>query len=474
MRLLIFQGGSGNFGDTAMLEGVVLNLRRNLPTAELFVADRPGLRTNIWHLPGVHKQLIPQPIFPLEYALARVPYLWRYDEKWRRTVHRWLPLGQGRIFSAKAVRVRGLATTNGGHTLHELCAPFDALHMVGGGYLTDVFPELFVQVACLAQTFVEQGKPIVLTGHQVGPFRSQTLQRLAGRVLNGVQFVGLREPTRSVQLCQKFHLDAKRFRVMGDDSFGLPCSGEAEVSECLTALGLEPGRFLAFNARVGSYAAGHGKYLPLLAQLAEKLGRVFRLPVLMVPIAFNDADSDDRSGEELLSLIEHTPAQRIDSQHLTPGLVRGLLGKAFGAIGVSYHFCTFALSQGVPAVSLHDGDYYSQKSRGICEFWQDPRLAISLQKADIASTVECVSALLQDSRWRAKLRQRARLAIEEWQQTFDEQVQKNFGKFQAATNDRQLLPEHQPLQHGMNLTLPRQSSVGSAASQRSKDERPRS
>src|SRR5262249_28561249 len=72
MRLLIFQGGSGNFGDTAMLEGVVLNLHRNLPTAELFVADRPGLRTNIWHLPRVHKQLIPQPIFPLEYALARV------------------------------------------------------------------------------------------------------------------------------------------------------------------------------------------------------------------------------------------------------------------------------------------------------------------------------------------------------------------------------------------------------------------
>ena len=430
MRLLVFQGGTGNFGDTAMLEGVVLNLRRNLPSAELFVVDRPGLRTNIWELPHVHRQLIPEPVFPFENALASVPYLWRYSETWRRAAHGLLPLGLGRIFSAKEVGVPSLAT--GKRTLHELCAPFDALHMVGGGYLTDAFPRLLVQAACLAQAFMEQGKPILLTGHQVGPFRSQVLKRLAGRVLNGARFVGLREPTRSVQLCQKFHLDSKRFRVMGDDSFGLPCPSEAQISECLTAFGLEPGRFLAFNARVGSYAAGHAKYLGFIAQLAGRLGQVFRLPVLLVPIAFNDADSDDRSGEELLGLIEHTPAQRIDSQKLTPGLVRGLLGKAFGAIGVSYHFCTFALSQGVPSVALHEGDYYSQKSRGICEFWQDQRLAISLPKAEVASSAECIAALLQDSCWRFKLGQRARLATEEWRQIFDEQVQKNLGEFEPA------------------------------------------
>jgi polysaccharide pyruvyl transferase WcaK-like protein len=426
MKLLVLHGSSGNLGDTGMLEGVVLNLLRNLPEAELFVADRPGLRTNVWDLPRVHRQLIPGLVFPYEDALAEAPYLWRYDGKWREAVRRWLALGVGRIFSANAISVPSSAP-NSKHTLHDLCASFDALHMVGGGYLTDTFPELLVQVSCLAQAFAGQGKPILLTGQQVGPFQSQILQKLAGRLLRGARFVGLREPTRSVELCQEFHLDSKRFRAMGDDSFGLPCSGEAEISACLAAHRLEPGKFLAFNVRVGPYAAGHGEYLQFIARLAEELARVFRLPVVIIPIAFNDNDSDDRSGEELLNRMQHTKACRIESNHLTPGLVRGLLGKAFGAIGVSYHFCTFALIEGVPAVCLHEGDYYSQKARGICGFWQDERLAISLQKADISSAVEHISRLLQDFHWRAKLCQQAQFAIEEWRKIFDEQVQKNFG-----------------------------------------------
>lgn len=428
MRLLVFHAGSsGNLGDTGMLEGVVLNLLRNLPAAQLFVADQPGLRTNIWDLPRVHRQIIPWLVFPYEGALAEVPYLWRYDEKWRGAVRKWLSLGVGRIFSANAISCPSLATANRIHTLREFCAPFDGLHMVGGGYLTDTFPGMLVQAFGLAQAFLEQGKPVLLTGQQVGPFQSPVLQTLAGRLLRGARFVGLREPTRSVGLCQEFHVDPMRFRVMGDDSFGIPSSSEAEISACLAAHRLEAGKFLAFNVRVSPYAARHGEYLQFIARLAEELARLFRLPVLMVPIAFNESDSDDRSGETLLGQMQHTEVGRIASDRLTPGLVRGLLGKAFGAIGVSYHFCTFALVQGVPAVSLHEGDYYSQKARGICGFWQDRRLAMSLQKADIASAVEHISNLLQDSPWRAKLRQRARFAIEDWQGIFDEKIQKTFG-----------------------------------------------
>jgi len=213
---------------------------------------------------------------------------------------------------------------------------------------------------------------------------------------------------------------------MGDDSFGLPCPSEAEISACLATHGLKPGKFLAFNVRVGPYAAGHHEYLQLVARLAEGLSRAFSLPIVMVPIASNETDSDDRSGEELLRQTTHVEAQRIGSAELTPGLVRGLLGKAFGAIGVSYHFCIFALSQGVPAVCLHEGDYYSQKARGICGFWQDARLAISLQKADVSSAVEHASTLLRDLPLRKKLRQQAPSAVDDWQKVFDEQVRESF------------------------------------------------
>lgn len=426
MKLLILHGSSGNFGDTAMLEAVVLDLLRELPTAELFVVDQPGLRTKIWSLSRVHKHPMPKLVFPYEHALAEVPYFWRYRERWRKGVRRWLALGLGGILSAKAIRIADADAFEGRSTLDALCAPFDGLHMVGGGYLTDTFPELLVQVCCLAETFVGQGKPVLLTGQQVGPFQSQTLKALTGRLLGRARFVGLREPTGSVELCQAFHLDPRCFRVTGDDCFGLPSASEAEVSACLAANNLEAGRFLAFNVRLGFYADGHRKHLELIARIAQELAARFSMPVVMVPIAFNDADSDDRSGEELLRLMPNTPARRVDSEHLTPSLVRGLLGKAFGAVGVSYHFCTFALSQGVPCVCLHDGDYYGQKARGICGFWQDERFAISLQKAQVGSIVEQAVALFEDSSCRTKLGRRARAAVEEWQTVVGEQIQQAF------------------------------------------------
>jgi len=422
MKILVFHGSAGNFGDTAMLEGVVLNLLRNFPSVELFVAHRPGLRTTVWERVQVRRQAIPWLTFPSESALAGKRYFWRHHQWWWETTRKSYALLLGRVVSAKTIRVTGVPEAN----LADFCAKFDALHMVGGGYLTDTFPELLVEASCLALAFHEQGKPILLTGQQVGPFQSRPLRAHTRRILNCARFVGLREPNRSVELCQQLGLDPERFRVMGDDSFGLPRADDREVRACLSNRGLEPGRFLALNVRVGPYAAGHREYMGLIAQLADALSSALCLPVVLVPIAFNDLDSDDRSGATLISLMKQAQASRIDSRDLTPALVRGLLGKAFGAIGVSYHFCTFALSQGIPAVSLHQGDYYSQKASGICGFWQDRRLAIPLPRCDISSAAAHISSLFQDINWRKNMVHRAENAIHGWQTIFDEQVQNGF------------------------------------------------
>lgn len=136
-----------------------------------------------------------------------------------------VPTRPRRAISAKTIRVAGVSEAN----LYEFCAPFDALHMVGGGYLTDTFPEVLVEVFCLALAFHQQGKPILLTGQQVGPFQSRVLRAHTRRLLNCARFAGLREPTGSVELCKQCGLDPRRFRVMGDDSFGLPWADEAEV-----------------------------------------------------------------------------------------------------------------------------------------------------------------------------------------------------------------------------------------------------
>jgi hypothetical protein len=76
-------------------------------------------------------------------------------------------------------------------------------------------------------------------------------------------------------------------------------------------------------------------------------------------------------------LNEHS-IKVMGTDELTPATARGMLGCAFGAIGVSHHFCTFALSEAVPAICIHEGAYYEQKGRGIAAFWGDERLSSPL------------------------------------------------------------------------------------------------
>jgi polysaccharide pyruvyl transferase WcaK-like protein len=424
-KILVLHGSSGNFGDSAMLEGVVSKLLTKLPSAQLFVADRPGLRTTLWNWRRVHKQCLPSVRLPYEHLLAELPYVWRYNVQWQKASRWCLSLALGQTRRSEGIRLSDTRSNTPEQTSSQFCSSFDGLHMVGGGYLTDAFPDLLLQLVGLAQGFLDQGKPVLLTGQQIGPLNSRVMKGLARRLLRGARFVGLREPTRSVDFCKEFHLERGRFRVMGDDSFGLP-SAEPQVQKCLAAQGLMPGRFLAFNVRVGFYALEHRQYLPTIARLADELSRAFRMPVIVVPIAFNEGDSDDQSGQELLGMMRSSDARLLGSNDLTPSLVRGVLGQAFGAVGVSYHFCTFALSQGVPAIALYDGEYYGQKGRGLCRFWQDNRLAISLRDTRVSCLHRNIANVLEDSAGRQKLRRQALLAHKNWEEVFDQQVEQHF------------------------------------------------
>ena len=147
MRILIFHGDYGNFGDAGMLESVVRNLYRNLPDAELYVVDRKESRADVWNLSCVRRQFLPWLKLPWGNALSGVPYFWRHDELWRTVASKGFSLGVGSIFAAEKIRISALST--GEDTLEEFCRRFDSLHVVGGGYLTDTFPVPLVQLAFL-------------------------------------------------------------------------------------------------------------------------------------------------------------------------------------------------------------------------------------------------------------------------------------------------------------------------------------
>jgi polysaccharide pyruvyl transferase WcaK-like protein len=426
MKILVDHGSSYNLGDTAMIEGVVSRLMSILPGAEIFVIDRPNLKTMIWDLPGVsrQKEYVAKPIFADMFSGVR--FFWRFNGPWQRAISKITLACMGKILSLRSLPIsKNGKSEKGSVKLGEFCEQFDALHIVGGANLTDTFYRELFRRCVIILAFAEQGKPIILTGQQLGPFNSRMLRQALTRTLHKADFVGLREPVDSLTFCQEAHIDPKRLEVMGDDSFGLSPADDSLILGLLAQYGLKPNEFLAFNVRIGYYAQEHAKHVQKIAAIVDKIARQFQMPVVIVPIALNPSDSDIRSGKELAKAVRSANVLVLEN-NLTPALVKGVLGKAFGAVGVSYHFCTFALSQGVPAVCIYVGDYYAQKARGLCGFWQDERLALSLKDINTDWAVDHIVQVFKDELLRKKLNLLGKTAIEFWQDTFDRQVKNIF------------------------------------------------
>ena len=427
MKLLLDHGGYGNFGDTAMLEGVCLRLMRAFPQAQISVVDHPGLQTSIWSYPGIHRQRD----YNLESLwpdlVRNVRFFWRYDSAWRRASQKMTLRLLADVAAAGSLILRfegeaGLSNM----TLDAFCENFDGLHIAGGGNLTDTFFEELFRKCCLISGFVEQGKPVVLTGQQLGPFTSGISRKGVLNTLRNVSFVGLREPTESLAFCRQGGLHPKSFEVMGDDSFGLPAATEQESVAFLSKYGLTPHKFLAVNVRMGPYVEELRAHLAMVGDIVSNIALLLQMPVVIVPIAFDTSDSDILSGKELAEATPLRDVIVIEHADLNACLVKGILGQAFGAIGVSYHFCTFALTQGVPAVCLYDGDYYCQKGRGLCGFWADKRLALPLKGLSTGTAIRHIMDLFSDDRLRERLSGMRDEVVERWQDIFDHQVRNAF------------------------------------------------
>jgi polysaccharide pyruvyl transferase WcaK-like protein len=209
---------------------------------------------------------------------------------------------------------------------------------------------------------------------------------------------------------------------MGDDSFGLEPAEATEVQAALTRVGLGSCRFLAVNLRIGTYAPSHAQYLHHFARLVARLARYYALPLLVVPISCNDDDSDIRSGYQLREAVQSECLCVLDDPDLSPRQVKGILGRAHAAVGSSYHFCTFALSQGVPAICTFDGAYYAQKARGLARFWGEDRLWLPLRQCHSESALSQTTSFIDDARLRDALQVRASRAVNTWKETFDRAV----------------------------------------------------
>jgi len=411
-----------------MAEGVVLQLRDLLPGARIHSIVPRSVRTAIWDVPGVTRQA-PYTVRPFAVgALSHVPFF-RHNSDFRQSAASLITMsGLGRLLRAGSL---SLYLEDPAQTtirkLAQFCEQFDGLHIAGGGNLTDTFPRELFRKCCVIHAFAEQRKPIVLTGQQLGPFRSRLLRKALGRALRKANFVGVRDPGESLTFCSNAHLDQGSFAFMGDDSLGLPPADDSSIRELLEQHGLRANQFLALNLRFTAYALKDPSCFQTFGSLVDKLATLFGMPILIVPIQLVGSDSDVASGQKIVDAASSASVSLMRQHDLTAPLVKGVLGRAFGAIGVSHHFCTYALSQGVPAVCIYEGDYYRQKALALAASWGDNRLALPLRRLELATAARDIARVLKDETLRAKLFSLSKTATQRWRELFRQKVTAVYG-----------------------------------------------
>jgi polysaccharide pyruvyl transferase WcaK-like protein len=414
IRLLVHHGAYPNFGDLAMLE-TALDRLAQMDDVELHVQDAPLEWQRRGARPLLYKVLEPGSIVDRILRIGIIKDVFsnglpRVSSVWRSMAFRLLAKGR----AAGALPVR---TTAGWSTLGRWCGQYDALFISGGGDMNDCFPEALGQYCALIHAFANQGKPVILSGQQLGPVDCAASRELLFSALRRSSYVVVREPTESLRLCQEAGLREDQFAMSGDDSLGMPAAGDCAVHELMGSYQIASQRFIAVNLRIAPYNDISRVAIKSLVETLGKLSTMYGAELVLVPISIAEGDSDIDAGRELGSLLGEVPMKVIGGGGLSAPLIKGLLAHAIGAIGVSYHFNTFALSQGVPAVAIYSGAYYRQKANGLAAFWGDARLAMPIEHLGAEAELG-VRAVFDDLLLRKRLKLRAEQAAKDWEEHF--------------------------------------------------------
>jgi|GEM_PF-6434621 len=398
MHILVDHGRSENFGDAAMVYGTLYTLTQKYP-AHTFALSNDGLaESGVLSLPSVKEiptyHMVPQWKDPFLHAqptkgkkssgagllwpMTRFSWTWpmvNIARKIQRNLytHYWPDMND----------LSGLSIQSDGQRIPLLdwCDQFDA-GIIPGGLITDEFTASLYRQCLLMHAFHYLQKPFYVYGVQFGPFTKSLLQRRASDAV--------RTTVKCTIRSQNFPKDTNAI-FMHDMSMGI--HPDPHTHQWLTRHNLMPGRFLTYHMRSSFYNSSIKQYIPYFASLLQKLSRTLNMPLVHVPISLKESDNDRRWGKYIakrLSGVDHYEIEDVTLKDTT--LIKGIVGQSHGMIGVSYHACLFALTQGVPAVNIHASKHYSHKAKGLVDTFHDERISLCIPECCLEEAhTQCLS-----------------------------------------------------------------------------------
>jgi colanic acid/amylovoran biosynthesis protein len=335
MRIFIEPSGYSftNAGDAAMLAVALERLRAQWPDAEITVhtTDADALRA------------VDAAAIPLHPSASRA----------------WSRARRSRMLAALALRVKLWSAAakpplsdrkeSGGFAAAvqtidafvKAVKQADLFLLSGAGSLNDAFKQNAHVVLDMIGLALGGGARVALAGQGIGPMTDRALRKHAAAVLPRVDFIALREEVASLPLLEDLGVARERISVTGDDA--IIVAHRARAASLGDSLGV--------NLRVAPYS-GVGD------DIIERVGAIVReRGVPLVPIAIDAGD--------------FVTALRIAGTTDHPIDVLTAIRQCRVVVAGSYHAAVFALSMGIPAVTIALSDYYIDKFRGLAAQFGD-------------------------------------------------------------------------------------------------------
>lgn len=405
-KILIDSGTSNNIGDNAMLFNIVSYLNNYL-NADLNIIGKDVsfnfkkidvnlLKNNStlqvmphWRIACYRKQLlIFKPFFELTFWIFSILKLYK--------------LKKSILFYQKFKKFKYKENIINYWTEHLY--KMDAFWVVGGGNLNDYWTEQAFWKLGFAKIFNELGKTVIFSGQGIGPANNSYTRIILKMGIKYIDLLGLREEF-SKSLLKKLRIRSKNYFVTADDALTLKEIGSQKNTSS------KP--FIAINIRKSFYSLNSENSMNMFADFIQTLHDQFPDHIIkFIPIALNKTDSDIDTAERIINLIADKSYTEIMTE-ATVNNIKSLIKHATLSIGISYHFCLFSLSSGVPTIGLYSNPYYKQKISGLFNLFNIKNSTFDLNSISSENLATECRKLLRDFN-KLKLDESCKLLEKEW------------------------------------------------------------
>lgn len=355
MRILVDSGCYDlcNMGDVAMLQVAVERLHNMWPTALVeVITNRPAILSRLC---------------PKAYAVCGDGrHIWFHDRNILGRIHKLMPekmeqnlkeLEQvSRRFYptlyTSLVQFKLKIRRKNNAAMRDFLDAFmntDLLVISGCGAINDHFTDFASTTLELLEIAKRRGIPTAMFGQGIGPIENVRLLKKAKAILPTVGLIAIREKDTSLNLLESLGVDQNKILVTGDDAIEPAYNMKAE----------KQGRCIGVNLRMASYSQVTAEHIDVLTSVLQKSAAKHSSHITAIPISFYENEADSKIIQQI------TGAYSNSSSINSPEDVIEQVTQCRLVVTGSYHSAVFALSQGIPAITLYKTVYYKNKFLGL-------------------------------------------------------------------------------------------------------------